>query len=396
MSPTPASIPASNAGTAKAQVKPNSYPRPGDMGNCVGCVLPKTSPLLSPPNNRPETEEEGWFDKFKQGAKDAAQYYKDNISESMHEFGANAMDTGGKVAMAGGATAAAGGMVAATGIGAPVGAGMATAGGAAAAAGGVVGAVGAGTDSAATVLDSAATWITEGKAPDLVQPALALGERLLTGMVLKKVPGLGGSGKKSNNSNANGSSGGYLTGGGRCRLRRYSEGCKDGRTPHHVVPDHVFKQPGNGAYYPAGKQHPTGFKHADGWTVCASGKTKSSKPDGTRTKKGLFSNPKDWFNSLDEHGKIHAILDVEEIILRTKGTPKGTTSLGEMEIAGVAAAAKVLGCDAKEMLTDLRAKHNADGLPADMKVRADPDGKVRDLDPSQMGTGTSAGGHGTN
>ncbi|MGE6340432.1 hypothetical protein ACQKEU_27290, partial [Acidovorax sp. NPDC077664] len=94
MSPTPASIPASNAGTAKAQVKPNSYSRPGDMGNCVGCVLPKTSPLLSPPNNRPETEEEGWFDKFKQGAMDAAQYYKDNISESMHEFGANAMDTG--------------------------------------------------------------------------------------------------------------------------------------------------------------------------------------------------------------------------------------------------------------------------------------------------------------
>ncbi|WP_156371955.1 hypothetical protein [Acidovorax sp. Leaf78] len=180
------------------------------MGNCVGCVLPKTSPLLSPPNNRPETEEEGWFDKFKQGAKDAAQYYKDNISESMHEFGANAMDTGGKVAMAGGATAAAGGMVAATGIGAPVGAGMATAGGAAAAAGGVVGAVGVGTDSAATVLDTAATWITEGKPPDIVKPVVALGERVLTSIVLRKVPGLGGGKPPTKKSNSN--SGGYTKG----------------------------------------------------------------------------------------------------------------------------------------------------------------------------------------
>lgn len=130
--------------------------------------------------------------------------------------------------------------------------------------------------------------------------------------------------------------------------------------------------------------------------MCASGKTKSSKPDGTRAKKGLFAQARDWFNALDEHGKIHAILDAEETILGAKGTPKGTTSLGEMEIAGVAAAAKVLGCDAKEMLTDLRAKHKADGLPADMKVRADPYGSVRTLDPSQMGTGTSTGGHGTN
>ncbi len=390
MSPPILSRPTGIGATATAQVKPNSYPRPGPIGNTQGIILPKTSPLLSPPSNRPETREEDWWHKFKQGTRDAAQYYKDNVSQSLHEFGANAMDTGGKVAMAGGATAAAGGMVAATGIGAPVGAGMATAGGAAAAAGGVVAGVGAGTDSAATALDTAADWAINGKAPDMLQPALALGERLLTNMLLKKVPGLGGG--KSNTSNGNSSSGGYLTGGGRCRLRRYKDGCADGRTPHHVVPDHVFKQPGSGAYYPAGAKHPGGFEHADGWTVCASGKTKSSKPDGTRAKKGLFATIQDWFNALDEHGKIHAIVDAEETLLGAKGTPIGTTSLGEMEVAGVAAAARVLGCDAKTMLADLRAKHQADGLPADMKVRADPFGSVRNLDASQMGTGTTTNG----
>ncbi len=105
---------------------------------------------------------------------------------------------------------------------------------------------------------------------------------------------------------------------------------------------------------------------------------------------------KDWFNSLDEHGKIHALLDPAEIALGAAGDPKGTTSLGEMEAAGVAAAAKVLGCDAGSMLADLRAKHQADGLPVDMKVRADPFGSVRNLNPTQMGTGATRGNHGGN
>lgn len=267
------------------QIKPNGFPRPGDMGNCVGCIVPKTSPLASPPSDKPQTEEEGWWDKLKRGTKEAAQYYKDNVSEALHGFGSNAMETGGKVALAGEATALAGRAVAMTGVGAPVGAGMAAAGGAAAAAGGVVTGVGAGAESAATALDTAAEWIRNGKVPDLVQPAIALGERVLASTVLKKVPGGGNRGKSSSPSSTNGN-GGYLTGGGRCRLRRYKDGCTGGRTPHHVVPDHVFKQPGDsGAYYPAGKQHPQGFRHADGWTVCASGKTKSSKPDGTRAKK---------------------------------------------------------------------------------------------------------------
>ncbi|WP_409778922.1 hypothetical protein [Acidovorax sp.] len=197
--------------------------------------------MLSSPSTRPETQEEDWWDKLKQGTKDAAQYYKDNVSQALHDFGANAMDTGGKVAMAGGATAAAGGVVAATGIGAPVGAGMATAGGAAAAAGGVVAGVGAGTDAAATALDTAASWITDGKTPDFVQPALALGERLLTNMVLKKVPGLGGGGKGNQKGGGAGPAGGYIPGtGGPCIVGTYAQiknKCSVGQQAHHIIPD---------------------------------------------------------------------------------------------------------------------------------------------------------------
>ena len=240
--------------TNKAKVKPNNYRKPGDGGNCVGCVLPKTSPHLSPPNDKPETEQESGWDKFvngaKETAKETAQWYKDNVSQSLHEFGSNAMSTGGNVAMAGGATAAAGGVVAATGVGAPVGAGMATVGGAAATAGGVVAGVGAGADSAATVLDSAAEWAITGKTPDLTQQLINQGQRLITNMVLNKVPGLRaasqGKGKpnsksKKDNNKGSGDSGGYVLGtGGPCIVGTYEEIRKksgQGNQAHHIIPD---------------------------------------------------------------------------------------------------------------------------------------------------------------
>jgi hypothetical protein len=163
-----------------------------------------------------------------------------------------------------------------------------------------------------------------------------------------------------------------------------------------VVADNAFKQPGDGAYYPAGPKYPNGFKHADGWAVCASGKTKSSAPGGARVKRGAFATIKKWFSALDEHGKIHALLDPAEIALGAKGNPPGTTSLVELEAVGVAAASKVLNCNPAEMLADLRSKHQADGLPADMKVRADPFGSVKGLDPKSMGTGSMGRGMGGN
>ncbi len=223
--------------TNKAKVKPNHFKKPGDGGNCVGCVLPKTSPHLSPPNDKPETEQESGWDKFVNGAtetaKDAAQWYKDNVSQSLHEFGSNAMSTGGNIATVGGGAAAVGGAMVATGVGAAPGAVIAAGGGATAAVGGGVSAVGAGADSAATVLDSAAEAILTGKTPDLIKPAIALGQRLLINLLLKKVPGVGGTSKIT--TQANGKSGGHLKG---CKhLEKGPPGAKYQGGSHRKVKD---------------------------------------------------------------------------------------------------------------------------------------------------------------
>ena len=174
--------------TDKAKVKPNHYRKPGDTGNCVGCVVPKTSPHLSPPNDKPETEQESGWDNFVNGTKerlkDAAQWYEDNLSQPLHQFGSDAMSTGGNIATAGGVAAAAGGAMVTTGVGAAPGAVIAAGGAATAAVGGGVSAVGASADSAATMLDSAAQWAKTGKAPDLVSKLLAQGQRMLTNLVL--------------------------------------------------------------------------------------------------------------------------------------------------------------------------------------------------------------------
>ena len=200
--------------TDKAKVKPNHYRKPGDTGNCVGCVVPKTSPHLSPPNDKPETEQESGWDNFVNGTKerlkDAAQWYEDNLSQPLHQFGSDAMSTGGNIATAGGAAAAAGGAMVTTGVGAAPGAVIAAGGAATAAVGGGVSAVGAGADTVATAMDSAAQWAKTGKAPDLVSQLLAQGQRMLTNLVLKKVPGVGGTGENSATQRATGTSGGHI------------------------------------------------------------------------------------------------------------------------------------------------------------------------------------------
>jgi hypothetical protein len=191
----------------QAQIKPNNYPKPGPSGNTIGIVVPKTAINPAPPNDNPETAEEGWWDSFMHGTKDAAQKYKRDMSPSLHEFAGEAMDKGGTIAMAGGAVAEVGGVVAATGVGAGVGGVMVAAGGATAAVGGGVAGVGTISETAATALDKAADWIIEGKAPNLVKPLLELGESLLINRLLKWLPGKG---KRSSNSRELGGGGGYV------------------------------------------------------------------------------------------------------------------------------------------------------------------------------------------
>jgi RHS repeat-associated protein len=117
-----------------------------------------------------------------------AQEYKDNISQSVHEFGDQAMEKGGTIAAVGGVTAATGGAISATGVGAVVGVPMAVGGGAAATVGGVTAGVGAGAKSAASALDVAADYVLTGKTPDVAGAALDAAISLAEGMVLRKLP----------------------------------------------------------------------------------------------------------------------------------------------------------------------------------------------------------------
>ncbi|PWF46706.1 RHS repeat-associated core domain-containing protein [Massilia glaciei] len=117
----------------------------------------------------------------REAVKGAAKEYKDNVSPSVHQFGAEAMDAGGKVMLGSGGLAAAGVAVGSTVVGAPVAAAM----GVGAAAGGTVGvvvtAVGAATDAGATVMDHSADYILTGKTPDPIAAAMNAGQALAAG-----------------------------------------------------------------------------------------------------------------------------------------------------------------------------------------------------------------------
>lgn len=265
--------------TKKAQVKPNQDPTPGSMGNTVGFVTPQTKPDLSGsgqlPADQPETKDEGYWDKFKRGAKDAAQYYKDNVSQPMHEFAGSTMDKGGTIVTVGAGTTAVGGAVALTGVGAPVGGVIAAGGAATTAVGGGVATVGAATEGAATVLDSAADAIIKGEAPSVVKPALALGARLLEKAV-RRIPGAGKLLDKAQEAQGKAAQvGGYIEGtGGPCIVGKYKDivgKCGTGGQAHHIVPD-TLNRTSNRAQHKKGIGTIPGMpNHWDGPAICLQG-----------------------------------------------------------------------------------------------------------------------------
>ncbi|MGU2293290.1 hypothetical protein ACSEQ4_30865 [Pseudomonas aeruginosa] len=137
-----------------------------------------------------------------------------------------------------------------------------------------------------------------------------------------------------------------------CRPRRYGNGCPGGKTPHHIVPDRVFKMP-------SGTRIKGGIAHKDGLCICVDG--------GTPVRKGPKAN---------EHGLIHAIYDPAEALIGKEGTPPGTAPLGLLETQGVMAASAITGCDPKKMLLSVRAYHQSHGLSPTDIFRADPSGRT--------------------
>ncbi|WMD22112.1 hypothetical protein RAS12_06980 [Achromobacter seleniivolatilans] len=154
-----------------------------------------------------------------------------------------------------------------------------------------------------------------------------------------------------------------------CTLRTYGRGCPPGRTPHHIVPDRVFKLPSK-------VRLKGGLSHGKGLCICVAG--------GTPVRKGPRVN---------EHGSIHAIYDPAEAALGAQGNPLGTSELGKLEGLGVTAAAAVTGCNPVTMAAKVRAYHQSQGLSATDLFRADPTGRM--LNPAEfpnLGKGSSKSG----
>ena len=160
-----------------------------------------------------------------------------------------------------------------------------------------------------------------------------------------------------------------------CRLRPHSEGCEEGKTPHHCVPDHCFKEQGE-----TGKYYPGAVEHADGLCVCVEGETKSSTPSGERVKRGSFPTDQSHTAAIAQHGKIHKKFDKLE---KQLGKKDGTAKLGELEDAAAEVVSEETGCDKDDLKKQMRDHHQAKGLGPDTRLRAQPSGGAAPI--GQMG-----------
>lgn len=130
-------------------------------------------------------------DAARDALKPYAQDYKDKASESLHQFGANAMDAGGKIALGSTALAGAGVVAGATVVGAPAAVVMEAGAAAGATVSTAVIAAGAGAETMASVLDQGADYVLTGKPPAIVDAARELATRLAEGAVMRKLGPVG-------------------------------------------------------------------------------------------------------------------------------------------------------------------------------------------------------------
>lgn len=124
--------------------------------------------------------------------------------------------------------------------------------------------------------------------------------------------------------------------------------------------------------------------------ICVTGAGTCSIPDGGTTRRRGKSS-QTFFDQVAQHGKIHVLMDAAELALGHSGDPKYTATLGQLEKAGAQAAAQVTGCDPADLERQLRGYHGSKGLGDDVRLRADPYGSAKSLDPKGMGTSMHTG-----
>lgn len=134
--------------------------------------------------------------------------------------------------------------------------------------------------------------------------------------------------------------------------------CCDGKTKHHVIPDHCFKDPGDRDYYEGFDE----MTYNSGAGLCVHGIDKNNKRK--------------------QHGRIHTEFDDIE-----GDQPNNTWTYGKAREKAVEVCAGVTGCNA-DCLDQQIKQYNKQrfGFSNDKaKLRADPSGKVDNLDRSMMG-----------
>lgn len=336
----PGSCKGIKSGTVSGEVKPiqgsstvrvgkKPIIRQGDpctlnSGNCPGTYVTTETPstvtakmaAAAKPASTPVTPaEKSFLDSAADTLKQAGQWYKDNVSESLHDFAGNAMNTGGTISAAGGGTAAVGGVMVATGVGAVPGAVAVAGGGAVAAVGGGVAGVGGIAESAATALDGAADFATSGKLPNLTAMATAYAQRMVMSKIdklTKLIPGKKGQKKSEQNGGSNDGFKVLGSGGGPCIVGSYNQikdKCPTGQQAHHIIPD-TLNRTSNRAQGAKGIGRIPGMPSlAGGPAICLSG---HAKTDGT------------------EHNEAHkGDAEIRDAAKRTDNGPVGTLPVSE-------------------------------------------------------------------
>ena len=154
----------------------------------------------------------------------------------------------------------------------------------------------------------------------------------------------------------------------KCVLAKYGSQpeCCDGKTKHHVVPDHCFKEPGeDGKYYHGIKD----LSYDTGLCVCASGVDKNEKRK--------------------QHAKIHK--DFDKVEDRHRDKNNGMWTFGQAKKQGAKACAKHTGCNRKCLEQQVDQYYKDKGVNDNTALRADSGGNTVRPDPRVMGTRSTAG-----
>lgn len=158
----------------------------------------------------------------------------------------------------------------------------------------------------------------------------------------------------------------------KCALAPYKQGgtmsCCDGKTKHHVVPDHCFKDPGRGRgqYYEGVKD----LNYSKGLAICVDGTDKDD-----RTAAG----------DLKTHGKIHQDFDAQEDYYRDHNNQQWTFADAN-EIAADVIAFHT-GCDKKCLKQQTEQFHKSKGVHPKTTLRANSQARSNDaaVDRGDMG-----------